>query len=200
LLEVVLAYILTLMMIAMKFYLFIPLLFLSVVCLPCLAFTQENITNQHSHSLTAETSPSVDSLPNEHQMDHNFHDLQNVPHHGEIPGVWPHHTEHESDTFQAKFFNMLFILCLLIGFMILASWALRRMMKARATQLNTASTIKVLETRYLSPRATLYLVEVQDKAFLIAESATSVTYLASLPLEEESSPSSQTAKETNRTF
>ena len=84
---------------------------------------------------------------------------------------------------------MLFILGLLIGFMILASWALKRMMKSKMTHLNTASSIKVLETRYLSPRATLYLVEVQDQSFLIAESPTTVTYITTFPIqEEESSP------------
>lgn len=171
------------MMIAMKFYLFIPLFFLGTLCFPFLACTQERTT--HEHSFPSERSSSVDPLPSEHQIDH---DLQNVPYHDERPGVWPDHVERESDTFQSKFFNMLFILGLLIGFMVLASWALKRMMKAKMTHLNTANTIKVLETRYLSPRATLYVVEVQDKIFLIAESPTSVTYLASLPVEE-SSPS-----------
>lgn len=93
--------------------------------------------------------------------------------------------EHESDTFQAKFLNMLFILALLIGFMILASWALKRLMKTKINQLNTTNNIKVLETRYLSPRATLYLVEIVDQTFLIAESPTTVTYLATLPHEPE---------------
>ncbi len=176
------------MMIAMKFYLLTPLLFLSALCLPFLAFTQENMTNQYSHPLPSGPSSSDHFLPTEHQIDH---DLQNATNQDEMTGVWPEHAERESD-FQAKFFNMLFILALLIGFMILASWALKRMMKTKMTQLNTASNIKVLETRYLSPRATLYLVEVQDKTFLIAESPTSIAYLASFPLEEESSRSAPT--------
>ncbi len=44
----------------------------------------------------------------------------------------------EQDTFQGKFLNMLFILGLLIGFMILASWLLKKMMKSRITQINQA--------------------------------------------------------------
>ena len=106
-------------------------------------------------------------------------ELENYPDYSETPRTEP--IERESDSFQRKFFNMLFILGLLIGFMILASWALKRMMKAKITNLNTSNTIKVLETRYLSPRATLYLIEIQNKNFLIAESPTNVTYLASIP-------------------
>ena len=105
--------------------------------------------------------------------------------HHDIPDVLIDRVEHESDTFQAKFLNMLFILALLIGFMILASWALKRLMKTKINQLNTTNNIKVLETRYLSPRATLYLVEIVDQTFLIAESPTTVTYLATLPHEPE---------------
>ena len=71
--------------------------------------------------------------------------------HHDIPDVLIDRVEHESDTFQAKFLNMLFILALLIGFMILASWALKRLMKTKINQLNTTNNIKVLETRYLSP-------------------------------------------------
>jgi flagellar protein FliO/FliZ len=150
-------------MIAMKSYLFIPLLLLALFTLPLSGFTQEN-----------------DHIPLENE--------QESPHfvdHSEVPGARVEHVGRESDNFQTKFFNMLFILGLLIGFMLLASWALRRMMKSRMTQLNTASSIKLLETRYLSPKATLYLVEVQSQVFLLGESPTNLTYLATLPSEEE---------------
>lgn len=88
--------------------------------------------------------------------------------------------EKETETFEAKFMNMLFILGLLIGFMILASWALKRLMKTKMTQINTSSNIKVLETRYLSPRASLYLIEVENQKILISESPTTVTYLTAI--------------------
>jgi flagellar protein FliO/FliZ len=97
-----------------------------------------------------------------------------------LPEFFSEKPEQASDTFQSKFLNMLFLLGLLIAFMILASWALKRLMKTKISQLNTSSSIKVLETRYLSPRATLYLVDVQGQQLLIAESPTSVSCLASL--------------------
>lgn len=172
--------ILTVMMIAMKSYLLIPLFFVGLLCLHVPAFSQED--SSPDSPATSQTVQSVESLPADHQEEEEFkHDM---PQH-EFPGVWIDPVERESDTFQAKFFNMLVLLGLLIGFMILASWALKRLMKTKMTNLNTASYIKVLDTRYLSPRATLYLIEVQDKAFLIAESPTAVTYLGSVPLEEE---------------
>jgi flagellar biogenesis protein FliO len=169
--------ILTIMLIAMKFYLFVPLFFLGTLSLPLFIFSQENKTTP---SPQASETPSVYPLPHdpqdEHELKYDFND-------SEVLGNHLEHTERESDTFQAKFFNMLFILALLIGFMILASWTLKRMMKTKIHQINIASTIKILETRYLSPRATLYLVEVQDQTLLIAESPTHVTYLTHLPQE-----------------
>lgn len=170
----------------MKSYLLFSLFFLSTLSQPISIFSQENPLYQHA----AETeNPSDHSSVEQHS---NYSDrnadipsMQYDVDHRNLPGTWPEHTPHEADSFQTKFFNMLFILGLLIGFMILASWALKRMMKSKITQLNTASSIKVLETRYLSPRATLYLVEVQDQSFLIAESPTTVTYLTAFPVQKE---------------
>lgn len=94
----------------------------------------------------------------------------------------------EGETFQSKFVRMLVILALLIGFMILAAWTLKRMMKTRVNQLNVASSIKVLETRTLSPRSTLYLIEVEGQNFLIAESPNMVSHLASFDVSSHEMP------------
>jgi len=93
----------------------------------------------------------------------------------------------ETDTFQMKFFNMLMVLALLIGFMILASYMLKRMMSQRVTQMNDTSVVKVLETRSLSPRSTLYLLDVKGRGLLIAESPAGVSALTMIPLEDFSS-------------
>lgn len=168
------------MMIAMKSYLFLPLFFLGILFFPNVAFTQQNPAQSSTHQ--PQKVPSNDSLLQDHQNEMEF---RNDVYHEEIPSTWgDHHVEKESDTFQSKFFNMLFILGLLICFMMLASWALKRLMRTKITNLNTASNIKVIETRYLSPRATLYLVEVLNQTFLIAESPTTVTTVATLPVDE----------------
>lgn len=150
----------------MKSYLFFPLFFLVVLGTPASSFTQEEFPNT-SDPLIPTEQYEAEGIPQE-----------------EIPSSWTQeHVTHEADTFQAKFINMLVILALLIGFMILASWSLKRLMKSKMVNLNTASNIKLIETRHLSPRATLYLVEVEGKNFLIAESPTAVTHLGSFPIE-----------------
>lgn len=94
------------------------------------------------------------------------------------------HPPVETDNFQSKFLNMLFILGLLIGFMILASRLLKRMTQTRLNQINTTSAIKILETRHLSAKSTLYLIEVMGQGLVIAETHTAVSHLATVPLHE----------------
>lgn len=93
--------------------------------------------------------------------------------------------EEAPDQFQTKFMNMLFMVALLIGFMIFASWFIKRMMKTRLEQMNAASNIQILETRYLNPKSTIYLLDVMGQGLLIAESHAGITHLATIPLEEQ---------------
>lgn len=107
-------------------------------------------------------------------------ELQNE--HAEKKDTWGN-VANEPDNFQAKFMNMLFILALLIAFMILASWMLKRMMRARITQVNQASFIKVIETRQLSPKSTLYFIQIENEYLLLGESPTTLSHIASFPAE-----------------
>jgi len=160
---------------SMKSYFFVLFIFLIPLSSSILASTEEDVLNQRSEisrSLPSLVSYSVEGQEEERKKG-GFDP-------GERAGIWVDPMEKESDTFQTKFFNMLLILGLLIGFMVLASLALKRLMKAKITHLNTESGIKLLETRSLSPRTTLYLVEVQDQTFLIADSPTSITPLPSI--------------------
>lgn len=90
----------------------------------------------------------------------------------------------ETDSFQTKFLNMLLILGLLIGFMILASWMLKRMTRTRADQVNQSSSIRVLETRSLSPRSTIYLLDIRGQGIVVAETPTTTSHLATISLED----------------
>ena len=163
----------------MKVYLYPLLFFLLLVGRTETVFSQENLTRESS-------TPSENPELHKRNKEHHEPAGNLYPDHPDVPDVLVDRVEHEADTFQAKFLNMLFLLALLIGFMILASWSLKRLMKTKITNLNTASTIKVLETRYLSPRATLYLVEVQNHTLLMAESPTTVTLLATIPQDTDS--------------
>jgi flagellar protein FliO/FliZ len=152
------------MMKVMKSYLLLPSIFFC-----CLLAPPSSASAEEQHPSPQENP----TQPHESEFGHLFDQ--------HLPDNLKDQTDHETDTFQSKFLNMIFVLGLLIGFMILASWALKRMMKTRVGTLNTAGDIKIIETRYLSPRATLYVVEIHQKTFLIAESPTTVTFLSELP-------------------
>lgn len=76
----------------------------------------------------------------------------------------------DEDRFFYQFIKMLGTLGLLIGFMLFASWFLKRLLNTRVQQMNTTSYIKVIERRALSNKSSLYLVEVQGKTFVVGES------------------------------
>lgn len=146
----------------MKSYLLPFVLFFSVLSLPLAVIAQDE---HHAE-------------PPQHEMEH-FSNPWNTDHEGSE--IFAERQENETDTFQAKFLHMLLVLGLLIAFMLLASWALKKMMKSRVTQMNTGSSIKVIETRYLSPRSSVYIIDVNGQNFLLGESPSTVTLLAALP-------------------
>lgn len=160
------------MMIAMKDYLCLFLILIGFLSYPLKTFSQQQ-ESEPAQSADASAYAPHETIPPKHTDPFYF-----------SKESFEHELGHETDSFPAKFLNMLFILGLLIGFMILASWALKRMMKTRLTQLNTTSAIKVVETRSLSPRSTLYLLEIQGKTLLIAESPTTISLLPFSPSEE----------------
>jgi flagellar biogenesis protein FliO len=147
--------------VSMKLYLWTSLFFFSSLSLP-LSLVGEDHTPPPSPLLIPHESDRPDKGLLEDEL------------------TKPSTTDMEGETFQAKFIRMLVLLGLLIGFMILASWALKRMMKTKVDPLNIDRVIKLLETRYLSPRATLHLVEIEGQRFIIGESPTAMTHIASL--------------------
>ena len=80
-----------------------------------------------------------------------------------------------SSRFLSEFLYMLLMLGLLVGALLFATRFLKRMTEARYDQANVTSSIKVLERRQISPKTTLYLLEIGEKSFLIAETPTHVT-------------------------
>lgn len=95
----------------------------------------------------------------------------------------------EGDRFIAEFIHMLAVLGLFIGFLIVVAWFLKRMLNTRMEQINTKSPIKILERRSLSPRTTIYILNIQGLQVAIAESHTGVTLLGPVEDEEEESDS-----------
>lgn len=93
----------------------------------------------------------------------------------------------EDSHFFAQFMKMIFLLGLLISIMFLASWSLKRMLNTRVQQLNVSSAIKVIESRSLSTKSAMYLIEVNDKTLLIGETAHSLSLLGEWKSEVDES-------------
>lgn len=90
----------------------------------------------------------------------------------------------QDNRFLAEFFYMLLMLGMLIGVVLFASYLIKRMTSTRIDSLNATSNIKILERRALSQRSQIYLVEIEDKKFMIAESPTAIAALQVASIEE----------------
>lgn len=87
----------------------------------------------------------------------------------------------EQGEFSSELWSLFTTLGLIIFFLILAAWALRRMMATRVQQLNESSAIKVLERRAIAPKLAIYLLEVAGQGIVISEASNGVKVLATLP-------------------
>lgn len=104
----------------------------------------------------------------------------------------------ENNRFFHEFFNMLLTLGLIILIILVVGWLLKRLLNTRIQQMNTSSLIKILERRSLSPKSTLYLLNIQGKEIAIAETQQGITLLGELsPKIDSSSP---TATENKNSF
>jgi flagellar biogenesis protein FliO len=86
--------------------------------------------------------------------------------------------QQQPDQFYAQFTQMLFVLGLIILLLVLVSWGLKRFLNARVEQINAFSIIQVLERRPISAKSTIYVVEVEDKRIVLAESHMGITLLS----------------------
>lgn len=89
------------------------------------------------------------------------------------------------DHFISDFMNMLASLGLIIAFIFIVSWFLKKFLNTRLQQMNNTSAIKIIEKRSLTPKSAVYLLEINDKSLIIAESANGVTLLSSSHLRNE---------------
>ena len=87
--------------------------------------------------------------------------------------------------FMAEFMKMLFFLGIIIAFMIIGSWFLKKMINTRLQQTNQQSSIQVIEQRALSSKSTLYLLNVEGQEILIAESPAGVVSLGQMKNERK---------------
>lgn len=107
---------------------------------------------------------SVDEMPKPH-------DPYPLIEHPSIPeDVGPPPFLEEADRFYGEFLKMLILLGVVIGLLLVIMWFFKRVLNSRIDQINSGSMIKILERRSLTPKTALYVIDVEGKKFLIAES------------------------------
>lgn len=84
----------------------------------------------------------------------------------------------------AAFFKMCVSLLILIILLVLSYWFLKRMIQNRMQKSGENASIHILEKRMLSPKTILYLVEVDKKKIVIAESQLEIKKLTEESLRD----------------
>jgi flagellar protein FliO/FliZ len=91
----------------------------------------------------------------------------------------------DEDRFVRDFTYMMFLLGVLIATLLILTWITRRLLNTRMQQVNLTSMIKILERRPLSPKSTVYLLDVQGNGFVVAESHSGLFKLGNVALPSE---------------
>lgn len=91
----------------------------------------------------------------------------------------------ETDRFLSEFLSMLATLGLIIALILFIAWFLKRMVNAKIEEANLTSSIKIIDKRNLSPKTIIYMIEVNGKGVLVAESQNGVASLGSYPADED---------------
>lgn len=84
----------------------------------------------------------------------------------------------------AALLRMMTALGIILVFLALSYWLLKRFLRHRQTKGGNAQAIQVIEKRMISPKTMLYLVEVDGKKILFAESHLEIQELGRSELDE----------------
>lgn len=76
--------------------------------------------------------------------------------------------------------KMFLTLIVLVALLVLSYWFLRRLIHNRLQKGGSEQAIQILEKRMISPKTMLYLVKIEDKKILIAESHLEIKRLEGL--------------------
>ena len=90
----------------------------------------------------------------------------------------------DTGRFFGEFMNMVSSLGIILVVLLLVLWVLRWFNQSRLTQMNTSSTVKILERRPISQKTVIYLIEVEGTAIAFAEGTNGVTKLSEFELEK----------------
>ena len=94
--------------------------------------------------------------------------------------------EKVTQSYEMAFTKTIVVLFVLIALLILSVWMFKKISNGRLRSFNNIKSVKILERRPLSPKSMLYIVEIEGKKILIAESQLSVNQITTLErLNEE---------------
>ncbi len=83
-------------------------------------------------------------------------------------------------TFAKMMFTFLLLIILLIG----TYWVIKRLIRFKLQSGGVAPSIHIIEKKMISPKTMLYLLEVEDKKILLAESQLEIKRLESFDVED----------------
>lgn len=84
----------------------------------------------------------------------------------------------KEEHFGKNLLQMLITLSIIVSMIFIMTWFLKKILNTRIQQLNTSSNIKILERRSLTPKTTIYLLEIEGKGFIVAESTNGLVSLS----------------------
>jgi flagellar biogenesis protein FliO len=111
---------------------------------------------------------------------------EEVPSHAskEFPNIFlgpeseiPENSSYGEDKFFGEFMRMLVILSSIIAALLIFAWFAKKFLTGRLEQINADSPIKVLERRILTPKTTVYILDLQGEKIALAESHHGVAFL-----------------------
>ena len=87
-------------------------------------------------------------------------------------------------SFWTEFFNMTVTLTLIVATLILITWGLKKLMSSRLKQMNSTSEIRILERRTLSPKSSIYLIEVMGHIIVVGETPAGLQRLGEISSDD----------------
>lgn len=83
-------------------------------------------------------------------------------------------------SYRASFLKMCLSLGLILLLLFATLWFLRKLQQGRFSQINDSHSIKIVQKKVISPKSMLYIIEVNGKQVLLAESQVHVKALSNL--------------------
>ena len=90
----------------------------------------------------------------------------------------------ESPTFVYLFVKMVVLLAITLGFLYFAAWLAKRIMHRRIYDVGRSGRIQIVEQRVISPKTCIWLVQVGNSQFILAEHTHNIKLLKELPIEK----------------